>query len=127
MDPQSFAPETPGSCPGSCTGDPTTQARSSSMAYFFTQSSLRHFYRPPTNNTAPHSPMGGMYMVSEKQASSSLRISHLLRSYDAVDEGEWVKPTPDSQMYSQLSIVDMSSGLSSNKQQQQPFYLAQPG
>jgi len=56
--------------------------------------------------------MGGMYIVSEKQASSSLRSSHRLRSNDAVDDGEWVKPTPASQMYSQLSIVDMSSGLS---------------
>ena len=59
-----------------------------------------------------HSPIGGMYIVSEKQASNSLRISHRLRSYADVDDGECVNPTPASQMYSQLSIVDMSSGLS---------------
>jgi len=56
--------------------------------------------------------MGGMYIVSLKQASSSLSSSDLLRSYDAAVDGECVNPTPASQMYSQLSIVDMSSGLS---------------
>jgi len=64
---------------------------------------------------ASNLPIGGMYMVSEKQASSSLRISQRLRSYDVDDDGECVKPTPASQMYSQLSIVDMSSGLSWQK------------
>ena len=51
-------------------------------------------------------------MVCEKQVRMSLRISVRRASYTELAAGDCAKPTPASQMYSQLSIDVTSSGWS---------------
>lgn len=65
-----------------------------------------------TSSSWRHLPTGGRYMVSEKQVNKSFRSSILFWSWNELCGGECANPTPASQMYSQLSIVPMSSGLS---------------
>ncbi|KAJ8983975.1 hypothetical protein NQ317_008679 [Molorchus minor] len=55
---------------------------------------------------------GGWYMVSLKHVNSSFSSSVRCVSNVGFRGGEWAKPTPASQMYSQLSIADSSSALS---------------
>lgn len=55
---------------------------------------------------------GGRYIVSLRHASRSFSISHLRASICAFLPNECAKPTPASQIYSQLSMFDNSSALS---------------
>lgn len=56
--------------------------------------------------------LGGWYMVSLKQVRISLSSSVRFESKAGLRGGECAKPTPASQMYSQLSMADSSSALS---------------
>lgn len=56
--------------------------------------------------------VGGWYIVSLKHVISNFSSSVLLESRAETLGGDWAKPTPASQMYSQLSIADNSSALS---------------
>jgi hypothetical protein len=51
-------------------------------------------------------------MVSLRQVSKSFNSSHRRASMYAFFGSEWAKPTPASQMYSQLSMFARSSALS---------------
>lgn len=55
---------------------------------------------------------GGRYMVSLKQASNNLKSSVRRASNCGQRGGDTAKPTPASQMYSQLSKAESSSALS---------------
>lgn len=55
---------------------------------------------------------GGWYIVSLKHVKRSFNNSVLFESKVGLCGGECAKPTPASQMYSQLSIADNSSALS---------------
>lgn len=57
-------------------------------------------------------PAGGWYMVSLKQVKTSFSNSVLAVSKEGVRGGLCAKPTPFSQMYSQLSIAWRSSARS---------------
>lgn len=62
-------------------------------------------------------PTGGWYIVSLKHVNNNFNNSVRAASWVAYLGGEWAKPTPASQIYSQLSIACKSSALSLKKNQ----------